>query len=793
MDKLGAIELSSDIFEKANIGLWAFELDEGCEPRMYADDTMLKLIGLDHQISPEETYHAWYDNIDPEHYDEVAASVEKMTAGVHAEVQYPWHCPSGDTWIVRCGGVRNFEYTKGIRIEGTHQNVTDVAHFQKAKLGTIALDKDILTKANIGLWAFELDEGCEPRMYADDAMLKLIGLDHQISPEETYHAWYDHIDPEHYGEVGEAVEKMTAGVHAEVQYPWHCPCGETWIVRCGGVRNFAYTKGIRIEGTHQNVTNITHFEKETIEKLGTVVEALSEDFSYVSLVSPKTKEETVYRDEPNITARLSGWDQADSYEKRLEVINNTLVYPDDRELFAEKSSLSNLAKELSQSPVYYFNFRIVNKGKTEYYQAKYVLVDIGGVKNIVLGYRSVDAETRQQLSYQAALSEAKERAEAANNAKTTFLFNMSHDIRTPMNAIIGFTEMAQKHVDEPERVEECLEKVHSSGKHLLGLINDVLDMARIESGKMQIEETVINIRESSKPTMAIAYETAQARDITLTLHSGPVGDEYIYGDPLKISQIALNIMSNAIKYTNPGGKVDVSVIEVPNDDPERLVCDLIVEDTGIGMTEEFRARIFEPFERSASSTKSGVQGTGLGMSITRELVEKMGGQIWVESRLGVGTKVTVRFNFRRAKAVEETGAGNGSVHADSSILKGKKILLVEDNELNREIATDILEEEGIIIDTAEDGDVAVEKLRSAAEGQYDLILMDIQMPRMDGYEATKAIRNLPGRYASEIPIIAMTANAFEEDRQNALDAGMNGHLAKPIEIPKLLEMLSRFL
>ena len=793
MDKLGAIELSSDIFEKANIGLWAFELDEGCEPRMYADDTMLKLIGLDHQISPEETYHAWYDNIDPEHYDEVAASVEKMTAGVHAEVQYPWHCPSGDTWIVRCGGVRNFEYTKGIRIEGTHQNVTDVAHFQKAKLGTIALDKDILTKANIGLWAFELDEGCEPRMYADDAMLKLIGLDHQISPEETYHAWYDHIDPEHYGEVGEAVEKMTAGVHAEVQYPWHCPCGETWIVRCGGVRNFAYTKGIRIEGTHQNVTDIAHFEKETIKKLSTVVEALGEDFGYVSHINPKTKEVTTYREEPDIIARLSGWDQADSYEKRLEVINNTLVYPDDRELFAEKSSLSNLAKELSQSPVYYFKFRIVNKGKTEYYQAKYVLVDIGGVKNIVLGYRSVDAETRQQLSYQAALSEAKERAEAANNAKTTFLFNMSHDIRTPMNAIIGFTEMAQKHVDEPERVEECLEKVHSSGKHLLGLINDVLDMARIESGKMQIEETVINIRESSKPAMAIAYETAQARDITLTLHSGPVGDEYIYGDPLKISQIALNIMSNAIKYTNPGGKVDVSVIEVPNDDPERLVCDLIVEDTGIGMTEEFLARIFEPFERSASSTKSGVQGTGLGMSITRELVEKMGGQIWVESRLGVGTKVTVRFNFRRAKAVEETGAGNGSVLADSSILKGKKILLVEDNELNREIATDILEEEGIIIDTAEDGDVAVEKLRSAAEGQYDLILMDIQMPRMDGYEATKAIRNLPGKYASEIPIIAMTANAFEEDRQNALDAGMNGHLAKPIEIPKLLEMLSRFL
>ena len=239
MEKLGAIALSADIFEKANIGLWAFELDEGCAPRMYADDTMLRLIGLEHPVSPEETYHAWYDRIDPDHYEEVAASVEKMTAGVHAEVQYPWHHPNGETWVVRCGGVRNFAYTKGIRIEGTHQNVTDVAHFQKAKLGTIALDRDILTKANIGLWAFELDEGSAPRMYADEAMRKLIGLDHEVSPEETYHAWYDHIDGQHYDEVAEAVGKMTAGVHAEVQYPWHHPMGETWIVRCGGVRNFA--------------------------------------------------------------------------------------------------------------------------------------------------------------------------------------------------------------------------------------------------------------------------------------------------------------------------------------------------------------------------------------------------------------------------------------------------------------------------------------------------------------------------------------------------------------------------
>ena len=914
MDILGAIALSSDIFAKANIGLWAFELDEGCEPRMYADDTMLKLIGLKHPVSPEETYHAWYDHIDPEHYDEVAASVEKMTAGVHAEVQYPWHCPCGDTWIVRCGGVRNFAYTQGIRIEGTHQNVTDIAHFQKAKLGTIALDRDILTKANIGLWAFELDEGSAPRMYADEAMMKLIGLDHEVSPEETYHAWYDHIDPKHYGEVTEAVEKMTSGIHAEVQYPWHHPNGDIWVVRCGGVRNYAYTKGIRIEGTHQNITALTHFEKRNLSDL---LASLADNFLQVYFLDPYSGAFSSYAGNAFDGDEERDYSKINFYQDVAER-SGAIVHPDDKPLIDKMYSRENLIAVLESGQPKEFVIRwptgkgdecVYMKNRlvpfsdedgtkkliigvldlTEKYLAEKTLkennaylghfiksfnsayiVDLDNnsfeilhmahefkrffkldgsradmlefieqhihpddrdlirrmsdsayLKNLLKGKNEVSFTIREVYgeeektmrvliirgadSSRAAVGfmdisneiaqekEYRHKLEAASRAKSAFLFNMSHDIRTPMNAIIGFTEMAQKHMDDPEKVAECLTKVHSSSKHLLSLINDVLDMARIESGKMQIEEKLINIREASKPAMAIAYETAQARDITLTLHSGPVGDEYIYGDPLKISQIALNIMSNAIKYTNPGGKVDVSVTEVPNDDPERLVCDLTVEDTGIGMSEEFLARVFEPFERSASSTKSGVQGTGLGMAITRELVERMGGRIWVESEPGVGTKVTVRFNFRRAEAPEKAGTENGSELPDSSILRGKKILLVEDNELNREIAVDILEEEGIVVDTAEDGTVAVEKMRNAAAGQYDLILMDIQMPQMDGYEATRAIRNLPEPFAAGIPIIAMTANAFDEDKQNALAAGMNGHIAKPLDVQKLLRTLFEIL
>ena len=409
--------------------------------------------------------------------------------------------------------------------------------------------------------------------------------------------------------------------------------------------------------------------------------------------------------------------------------------------------------------------------------------------------KTLESITQKNAIIEAArreLETAKEEAQAASRAKSTFLFNMSHDIRTPMNAIIGFTDMAQKHIDDPEKVQSCLEKVSASSKHLLSLINDVLDMARIESGKLQIEEQIINIREASKSAMAIASENAKARNIDLTLHSGPVGDAYIYGDPLKISQIALNIMSNAIKYTDPGGKVDIRVDEVACDDPDRLVCDLIVADTGIGMSEEFLTRVFEPFERSASSTQTGIQGTGLGMAITKELVEKMGGQIWIESRLGVGTTVTVRFDFRRAAAADAQSELDVRELSDFDF-NGKRVLLVEDNELNREIAEDILSEEGLIVDTAEDGDEAVELMRHAEKGKYDLILMDIQMPRMNGYDATRAIRSLPDAYASGVPIIAMTANAFEEDKQNALAAGMNGHLAKPVDIGKLRSALVEFL
>ena len=405
--------------------------------------------------------------------------------------------------------------------------------------------------------------------------------------------------------------------------------------------------------------------------------------------------------------------------------------------------------------------------------------------------RNIDSEIRKEFGIRQELENAKIAAEAANQAKSVFLFNMSHDIRTPMNAIIGFTDIAEKHIDDKARVLESLGKVKMSSSHLLSLINDVLDMSRVESGTVKIEEELVCIDTVKDNLYSILNGSAATKNITLSSVIAPsVEHHWFYADRLRMMRVLTNVISNSVKYTNPGGKIDLLVEEYPCEKEGRIHFRYTISDTGIGMNEEFLAHVFEPFSRAESATKSGVIGTGLGMAITKSLTELMGGAIAIESKLGLGTTVRLDFDYRIAEpfSAKSDIPKNGPIN-----LHGKKILLVEDNELNREIATEILQEEGIILDIAEDGDIAVEKMRNAKKGQYDLILMDIQMPRMNGYDATRTIRALPDPYASGIPIIAMTANAFEEDKQNAFAAGMNSHIAKPIDVSKLMDTLSEIL
>ena len=531
----------------------------------------------------------------------------------------------------------------------------------------------------------------------------------------------------------------------------------------------------------------------------------------------------------------------------------------------------------------------------------------------------VNDELRQA---QVVAAEALQSAERASKAKTDFLSNMSHDIRTPMNAIIGFTSLAATHIDNKEQVLDYLKKISTSSQHLLSLINDVLDMSRIESGKVKIEEKAVHLPDLVHDVRSIIQPDVSAKRLSLFIDTMDVENEDIITDPMRLNQILLNILSNAIKFTPTGGTISIRIAQ-KNGAPKGRGCyEFRIKDNGIGMSEEFQKHIFEAFSREESSTVSGIQGTGLGMSITKNIVDMMGGTIAIESEPGKGSEFIVDLCFalsgqrvepkqlpqleglralvadddtdtclsvstmlskigmrpewtisgreavirtryameqgdefsvyiidwlipdmngievvRQIRKVigkscpiiiltaydwtdieEEARAAGVTAFCEKPLflselrrvlaepygaepackpaqpaaaeLRGKNLLLVEDNALNRELALEILKEAGFTVDTAEDGEIAVQKMKQAAPGQYDLILMDIQMPKMDGYEATRQIRALPDAAKADIPIFAMTANAFEEDRQNALKAGMDGHIAKPLDIPHLLQVLA---
>ena len=366
-------------------------------------------------------------------------------------------------------------------------------------------------------------------------------------------------------------------------------------------------------------------------------------------------------------------------------------------------------------------------------------------------------------------------------AKTTFLFNMSHDIRTPMNAILGFNEIARRNIDNKDKVMEALEKAKVSGEHMLGIINDILEISRIENGKLELNEEIVDVKEHIKSFMDMFELSMKEKGINFQLID-ETKEPFVYSDYLRLSQVVANLLSNALKFTPADGSVILKCVEKPSEKEGYVDYSIHVKDTGIGMSEEFQKKAFESFERERTSTNSQIQGTGLGLAIAKRIALFMGGDLTCTSKIGKGTEFVFTFRSRIAKSGKELikKAKNRAL-----VLKGKRILVVEDNELNREIAAEIIRAEGCIVEEAENGYIAVEKIANSKVGYYDLVLMDIQMPIMDGYEAVAKIRTLDNKGLANIPIIAMTANAFEEDKRKALEIGMNAHISKPIDIDKL--------
>jgi len=399
------------------------------------------------------------------------------------------------------------------------------------------------------------------------------------------------------------------------------------------------------------------------------------------------------------------------------------------------------------------------------------------------------ANDTQELN--AKLQVAVENAESANRAKSTFLFNMSHDIRTPMNAIIGCADLASRHLDDPAKLEKYMENIQVCGQNLLMLLNNVLDLARIENDKTEIEYSVSDVEKDFRNCIAMFQNQADSKGQTLTV-TVQLQHPYVYADIPHLTEVCTNLVSNAVKYTGACGTIHCDITQKPG--KKEGWCDTVitVADNGIGMSQEFQKHIFEPFERERTSTVSKVEGSGIGMGIVKKLVGLMGGTVEVESKIGVGSTFTVTIPCRIASQ-EETQAKRDTTSSDKKSLSGTKILLAEDNDLNAEIAVELLQEEGCTVDRAKDGVECVDMLEKAANGTYQLILMDIQMPVMNGYDAAKKIRRMDDLPKADIPIIAMTANAFSEDKQAALDAGMNDHVSKPINRNVLVPTIQKYL
>ena len=399
------------------------------------------------------------------------------------------------------------------------------------------------------------------------------------------------------------------------------------------------------------------------------------------------------------------------------------------------------------------------------------------------------ANDTQELN--AKLQVAVENAESANRAKSTFLFNMSHDIRTPMNAIIGYADLASRHLDDPAKLEKYMENIQVCGQNLLMLLNNVLDLARIENDKTEMEYSVSDVDKDFRNCIAMFRNQADSKGQTITV-TAHLLHPYVYVDIPHLTEVCTNIVSNAVKYTGAGGTIRCDITQKPGEKESWCNMVITVADNGIGMSQEFQKHIFEPFERERTSTVSKVEGSGIGMGIVKKLVGLMGGTVAVESKIGVGSTFTVTIPCRIASQ-EETQAKRETNPSDQKCLSGTKILLAEDNDLNAEIATELLQEEGCTVDRAKDGVECVDMLEKAANGTYQLILMDIQMPVMNGYDAAKKIRRMDDPQKAGIPIIAMTANAFSEDKQAALDAGMNDHIAKPINMNILVPTIQKYL
>lgn len=534
---------------------------------------------------------------------------------------------------------------------------------------------------------------------------------------------------------------------------------------------------------------ITRREREHLQRLE-VIEGLSVNYASILYASLDKNSVLAYRLSTRLIKQFDKILKERKFDEFVKEYVNMWVHPDDRAIIEEKLSPEYIRATLGANKTYYVNFRCIQNNETQYLQLR--LVNVGqcnGEMQVVLGFRNIDEEVLQEMKQKKLLEEALNNAKLSYVAKNTFLSNMSHDMRTPLNAIFGYTALAKKNVKDSELTKSYLDKIETAGRSILNLVNRVLELSYMESQEFRIDEAQCNLHDVIQQVYRTALDEASAKDITISLHSSSLKHGDVYADKDKLKQILDRIVGNAVKYTRNGGHVDIDVTEESSASDDFSTFRFSVKDNGVGISEQFIKRIFEPFERENNTTLSGVYGSGLGLTIAKHLVDMMGGSIETNSVSGKGSVFTVSLNLRLQNTAQSATADTKKMLA---YLKGKKILLVEDNEINLEIETEMLQDLGIKIVPAENGQIAVDKMSKAKPDEYVCVLMDIQMPVMDGRQAAAHIRKLPSA-AANTPIIALSANAFENDKKLSLEAGMNDHITKPLEIAAFLKSLAKYI
>ena len=649
--------------------------------------------------------------------------------------------------------------------------------------------KEILRASRMGMWRVEMEEGKPPRFYADEVMDELLGIDREITPEERFVFHRSRIHPEDMRLFQEYSDKLTEA-RTEIVYRYIHPVSGAMFVRCGGARDTSVTEYVAVTGIHQDISETVRIEKEkeAERRLAELNDSLRkekrrQDIYYKELLDIENCGVLAYTMpghkviHMNAEAlRMYGIESVEAAQRELGPLLRQVYYPD--------SEVLNQLKKLRNEDDMVDYECIIGKGKANECHA----LAKTKVVHIPTGERAV-LTTFVDVSDMVMLKNALRRAEEGSRAKSSFLFAMSHDLRTPMNAIIGYAELMEAHWGEKEVTTNYLQKLKGASQFLLALIGNVLEIARIESGKETLNEAPWNLMKLEE-TLDILLDGEISRKQLTVNRNVNIRHANVYCDALKIREIIMNLLSNAVKYTSEGGKIVLDIDEKPSARDGFMTLQIRVSDNGIGISKEYVPYIFDAFTRERSSSESGIIGTGLGLRIVKSFVDLMNGDISVKSEPGKGTCFTVEISCR--KVPEEELQQQMEEQPENVSLAGRRLLLAEDNGLNAEIAMTILQDADAEVELAADGKIAVDKLKDVPVGYYDAILMDIQMPNMNGYEATKAIRKLTDERA-KIPIIAMTANAFEEDRQAALAAGMDDYVAKPVEISELFRTIMKHL